>query len=102
MCADGEPEEQEKRLCLIGVQACHVGSRATEQLPSAAAAGLWINRDPGRGQRLAVTPRRGQRDLEFTGEVGGRHPTASLQDEQGGNETIGAHSLILALEVLSG
>ena len=54
-------------------------------------AGLRVHRDAGDGQRLEVAAGGLHRHLQLVGQLGGGHPAAGLQHEQGGHEAIGTH-----------
>ena len=89
----GRADQQEQRLRLGRGQPAEVGAGAADERPPAAAAGLRVDRDAGRGQRLQVAAGGGDRHLELVGQLGGGHPTAGLHQQEGGDESVSAHVL---------
>ena len=94
--------DHEQRLRLGLGEPAEVCAGAADQLPSAVATGLRVDRDAGDGQRLEVPAGCLHRHLQLGGELGRRHSTAGLQDEQGGHQSIGTHVTIIAPNVDTG
>ena len=60
--------------------------------------GLRVHGDAGHRERLEVAPCGALGDLELVGELGRRHPTSRLEDQQGRDESVGAHGSDLLTE----
>jgi hypothetical protein len=88
----GRPDQQEQRLGLGCRQPAEVGAGAADQRPAAAPAGPRVDRDAGGGHRLQVPAGGGHGHLELAGQLGGGHPPAGLQQQEGGDETVGTHA----------
>jgi hypothetical protein len=97
----GRPRQQEQRPRLRCGQAAEIGTGAADQRPPAAAPGLRVDRDAGAGQRLQVAARGGHRHLQFGGQLGRGDPAAGLDEQESGDEAIGAHGFFLPEKVLS-
>jgi hypothetical protein len=79
-----------------GGQAGEVGAGAGDQGPPTAAPRLRVHGDAGGRQGLEVAACRGHGHLELCGQLGGGHPAAGLEQEEGRDKAISAHESIVA------
>ena len=68
----------EQGACLGGGEPGQVGTRAAQQLPSAAAPPRGVHGNSGHAKGIQVPAGRSLGHLELGGDLGGGHPTASL------------------------
>ncbi len=93
--------EQEEGSGLGRREAGQVGAGSADQRPAAVPSRLGVDRDPGHRQRLQVAAGRLHRHLELLGHLGRRHPPARLEEQEGGDEPVGAHGPIIPPEVVT-
>jgi hypothetical protein len=98
----GRTDEQEQGLGLGGRQPAEVGAGPAQERPAPAPPGLGVDGDAGGRQRLEVAAGGGHRHLELGGQLGRGHPAAPLEQEEGGDEAVGAHGSIFSSKVLTG
>jgi hypothetical protein len=91
----GGAGDEEEGPCLCGRETAQVGSRATDEGPTAASSRLGVHGDPGDRQRLQVAPGRADGHLELLRHLAGRHPASRLEEQKGGDEPICAHGSIM-------
>ena len=72
-----------------------------DERPSAAPPGLGVHGHAGHGEGLEVPTRRAGRDLELVGDLGHRGPAPGLQQQEGGNETVGPHRPSIAPKLVT-
>lgn len=77
------------------VQPGELGPEAGQQCEAAVPAAFGVHRDTGRGQRLDVAQHRTRGHLQLTGERGRGEPTALAQQQDQGDQSIGAHGKTL-------
>lgn len=82
---------QEESACLGLGEPAQVGLAAARQAPPPGPALDRVDRQAGHPEGLQVTPGGPFRHLQLLGDLTRRHLATGLEQQQDGNETIGAH-----------
>ena len=93
LAQDAGHAQDEQGLGLVGTQAAQREAVAVHEPAPAAGTGLGQDGDPGRGQRLEVPVDRPDGDLELGRQGPGRRPAPRLQQQDQGQQPVGAHAI---------
>lgn len=96
------PRSRNRGPRLTRGEAGQVGAGVTDELPTAAATWLHIDRYACRRQCFKVASGGRQRRLQLGRHGRGGHPTARLEQEQQGDEPVSTHASIFSNKVLIG
>lgn len=90
------PGHEEQRLSLLRGEARQVDRVALGQGPPTTSPPLRVQRQPGKQQRVEVTPDRTFGHLEPPRQLGCGHLSVSLEEQRDSHQTIGAHERKIA------
>lgn len=86
---------QEQGAGLDVGQAGEAGAVAVHEAESAGRPAVHLDGDPGGAERVDVPVHGADGDLELGGEFGGGHPAPVLEEQEEGEEAVGAHDGIV-------
>ena len=100
-CGRRSSGDEEQRAGFGCVEAAQVGAPAAREAPSAVATGLGVHRYAGHPEGFEVAPGGAFGYFELGGHLGRGHLTPRLQQEEGGNQPVGAHDRIFLYKAVT-